>query len=397
MNTEFLRKMILERFGKVEAFAEALNISKQSVYNWLNGEHAPEETRFLDIVAKLELEEEDIEKLLGVPPLQVVFRRTGGLKEASKESIQKGRDLADTFFKIDASSYVIKEGTLTAYISKPDQTEIARQIRQKINIPEDDPVILNDLIYELKKYNLNIFFLPLQKIGLAEQFKSNREVAFSAIKADRVIVFVDTNRSKDEVLFDVCHELSHLIFDSTEMEKGFDEEGLCNLVAQHLIYPPKFFQKNSKILEIFSDAVKYSWNEWVDVFRRLQQEFDWSPKGLGIALRQYGHIKQSSHEFNRFMSLDKLFKKDRKTLEHLYFNYFAPQDYEKMLKFFTEEVQTDREIYQALVKLRDSAISEKISSRRLAEILNMDSGDVHELINSWQLEQSAEVNEDAKV
>jgi hypothetical protein len=389
--------MILERFGKVEAFAEVLNISKQSVYNWLNGEHAPEETRFLDIVAKLELEEEDIEKLLGVPPLQVVFRRTGGSKEASKESIQKGRDLADTFFKIDASSYVIKEGTLTAYISKPDHTEIARQIRQKINIPEDEPVILNDLIYELKKYNLNIFFLPLQKIGLAEQFKSNREVAFSAIKADRVIVFVDTNRSKDEVLFDVCHELSHLIFDSTEMEKGFDEEGLCNLVAQNLIYPPKFLQKNSKILEIFYDAVKYSCNEWVDVFRRLQQEFDWSPKGLGIALRQYGHIKQSSHEFNRFMSLDKLFKKDRKTLEHLYFNYFAPQDYEKMLRFFTEEVQTDREIYQALVKLRDSAISEKISSRRLAEILNMDSGDVHELINSWQLEQSAEVNEDAKV
>lgn len=113
-----------------------------------------------------------------------------------------------------------------------DPLLIANYIRKNLlSLSESEPVKLGDILMELKKHNIGVFFMPFNKIGLSfPKTSTNREVAFTAQKGERVIIFVDTNRKIDEVNFDLCHELAHVVLNHTITTD--DEEKLCNKVAQ---------------------------------------------------------------------------------------------------------------------------------------------------------------------
>ena len=91
MNLEFLRNKITEKFGTIQQFAEAIDVHRVSVQNWLNKSQKPEDHRFLDIVNALELTEQEVDNLLNVPKVAVVFRKVGrtqsenSIKEKSKD------------------------------------------------------------------------------------------------------------------------------------------------------------------------------------------------------------------------------------------------------------------------------------------------------------------------
>ena len=96
MNLQFLREKILAKFGRIEDFADNVGVSRVAVSNWLHEKTVPEESRFLDIVNSLDLTAPEIDRLLGIPETQIVFRRTG-LEASSAEVQRKSRDLAETF------------------------------------------------------------------------------------------------------------------------------------------------------------------------------------------------------------------------------------------------------------------------------------------------------------
>lgn len=389
MNVEFLNQKIKACFPSVEAFAASLGLSKQSVYNWINQKSVLEEDRLLDIFSALELSEPETEVLLGIPPTQVFFRKRG-LQSPDKGVEERSKDLANTFFKLDGASYVVKDAFVT--VGSKDPVAIASHIRSLLGAEAYKPICFNTLMLELRKHSINVFFLPFRRIGLVLSESGSREVAFTARKGNRAIIFSDTDRTKDQVTFDICHELSHLILGHETPTK--EEERLCNQVATELIYPRKFFELNSDSIRAFVDAQGHSAFYAAEKFSQLSLEFDWSPMGLAIALKEYGLIKDKSHEQKRLMTLERFLAEKRKTLDQLFYLKFSPEDYQTICEFFDFEIQKEKDLFKPLIELRDAAAFGRISPRRLAEILNIDSGDADELVRSWMKEKEAIASQD---
>ena len=391
MNFEFLKEKIKERFKSQEIFADAIGVTRPTVSAWINDKGRPEEHRFFDIINALELTEQEVDRLLNVPQVSVVFRKIGGTQ--SEQTIkEKSKDLADTFFKIDGSAYVVK-GNLLSIKAQTDPIEVANHIRRILGIEKNEPAILSEVLVELKKNNINVFFVPFEKIGITLPTiqTSHKEVAFTAIKGDKKIIFVDTKRTRDESNFDVCHELAHIVLDHTVTND--DEEKFCNKIAQELVYPATFLNERKSDLNIFLNA-RNPWPSVVSKFNHFYSEYDWSPKGLALALKDNSLIKKDSHEFNRLMKLHSLIKPKIKMIDDHYFKGFDANDFDKLTTFFGETIFKDKEVYKPFVEIKDAALSGRLSSRKFAELLNIDSGDADELVRSWETEIGAEDSQD---
>ncbi len=388
MNFEFLRSKIKEKFRSMEAFAESIEVSRVTVSNWLSETQKPEEYRFLDIINSLDLSEDEVDELFNNPKISVLFRKVGGTStEASIKA--RSEDLANTFFKIDGSGYTTKESLLP--IKTPQNPiDVANHIRKNILcLEKNEPVILSEALSELKKYNINVFFVPFQKIGitLSSSQNSHKEVAFTAIKGEKIIIFVDTNRTKDEANFDICHELAHIVLDHKNTNE--EEEKFCNKIAQELVYPSSFILENKIEIEKFSNAKKFSWYDAVTQFNNFFAVFDWSPKGLAIALKEKELIENNSHEYRRLMKMHSS-GHSRINIDDLFFKFFNPQDFNKIKIFFKETIFKDKDLFKPFIELKDAATSGRLSPRKLGEILNMDSGDADELIRAWEAELGTE-------
>ncbi|MCX6116738.1 MAG: ImmA/IrrE family metallo-endopeptidase [Proteobacteria bacterium] len=381
LNIEFLQSKIDQKFsGKVIDFAKAVGVSKQAAYDWLNQKSSIEERRVFDIAFALDLDEAETEALIGVPQTVLCFRKKG-MDSADPVVRENSVNLANTFFKIDASSYILKD-SFTLDVRASELGTIAKLIRQNLQIDANIPLTFKLLLSELNRHNICVFFIPFSRLGLSLSKSSNREVAFTARKGDRMLVFVDTERTKDEAVFDICHELTHILLGHVDPSE--DDERLCNNSAQELVYPKKFFEAHPNELEVFSNATKHSWARVYEKFAQLSRDFDWSPKGLALALRDYGFIGKSSHEFRRLLTLEKTFAKGRKTVDELFFQRFDPSALDTLEAFFSDDIQKDPDIFRPMIELKDAAAFGHLSSRKLAEILTIEAGDADEIVRSWR-------------
>ena len=272
--------------------------------------------------------------------------------------------------------------TFVSGVDAKSSSTAAQLIRQNLQMDAGKPVTFGLLLSELKRHNINVFFIPFRRIGLIVSTVANREVAFTARKGDRIIVFVDTERSRDQSTFDLCHELCHILLGHEEPSK--DDERLCNGAAQELIYPKQFFESHKEEMAVFWDAKTHSWNRVNEKFHQMIREFDWSPRGLALALRGYGYIGKDSHEFKRLLSLEKLVRKQHKSMDDLFFSGFNPNDSDQLERFFADDIQKDRNIFRPMIELKDAATFGHLSPRKLAEILGSDSGDTDEIVRSWR-------------
>lgn len=393
MNFDFLREKITEKYEKIQLFADAIGVARGTVSSWLNGKSNPEEFRHLAIINALDLSEDEIGTFMGTPATSIVFRKVGG--SSSDQDIHKrSKEFAETFFKIDGSSYVTSGTFFSIAKQQTNHTEVANYIRGFLDIEKNEPAKLSDILNQLNKHNVNVFFVPFSKIGITIPHKntSNREVAFTAKKGNRTIIFVDTDRTMDETNFDICHELTHIALGHTVTTD--EEEKFCNKVAQELVYPIAFFKEKEDVIAPFLDASEYSWMYSVNSFKELCQEFDWSPKGLALALSDHGYIKKDSHEYLRLMKIGSSLKGLNKTIDEIHFKEFKTQEFDDVVKFFEEEIYKSKNLYKPFIEIKNAASSGRLSPRRLAEILNIDSGDADELTRFWISEQGTEESQD---
>jgi hypothetical protein len=225
-------------------------------------------------------------------------------------------------------------------------------------------------------------FFPFKRIGLAG-IATAREVAFTAIRGDRVIIFIDASRTVDQAVFDICHELSHILLDHDDPMD--EDERLCDLVAQELVYPKKFIA--TAPLVSFLDAKKYTWTQVMEQFQNLNRELNWSPKGLGVVLSVRGLIKKGSHELKRLMAIGKVFDQSQRSFEELLFNRFVTDDFDKLVEFFKDDLQKNKPILLPMITLKNAAAFGHLGYRKLAELFGMNSGDADELVRIWRSEQ----------
>lgn len=391
MNLDFLRAKIAEQFGSIERFADAIEVHRVTVHNWLKQNHAPDISKILNIAEALNLNEDEVDQLMGVPRLSVVFRKIGGSLSDNLVR-ERSKQLADTFFKIDGSAYAVR-GSLFAIKAPNNPLEVANHIRKFLGLEKNEPVTLNEVLVELKRNNIAVYFMPFRKlqIALSESASSHREVAFTAMKGDRRIIFLDTERNRDGANFDICHELAHIVLDHRETND--EEEKLCNSIAQELVYPSAFLhEKKAELAAILSSGA--SWTAAVNCFNHFYSEFDWSPKGLALALTTSGLIKRGGHQFRRLMRLDSLGRPSQATIDSRYFSTLDINDYKKLEDFFSNVIFSDKDVYKPFLELKEAALGGRISARRLATIINIDSGDAEELIRSWEAEVGAEDGQD---
>lgn len=386
MNLTFFKNKVDETFGSVENFAQELGLSKNAIYKWLKTDRLPED-RIVEIVEFLKLSEDELNEFFAIPKTELYFRKVGRDEPCDDELKKQFKALANTFFKLESSSDFVDDGLLSGVTSR-SPSSIANYLRALLNIEKDEPAILYKIISELRRHKINLYFIPFQKFGFQlDTNKRKREVAFTARKGSKIIIFLDTGRRIDEANFDVIHELTHIVCNHNPGAHRDEDEKICNDVAEEVVYPRLFLEKNLELLDPFINAKKHSWQRTIELFQNMEVDFDWSPMGLALALRSYGHIKDRSAEFIRLMKIDGFFKKQSAKVGDLYYEAYDPTNYDKLVTFFEKEIQKDKEIYKPIIDLKRAATFEKISPRRFAEIFCIDAGDADELVNSWRLKE----------
>lgn len=382
MNTEYFKKIITDRFGSQDAFASELGVSRRTLQNWFTSNLIPTDKIF-SVLSTLDLSEDQEDILLDRPKLQMVFRAKYK-KATSEKNKQIFSDFADVFMKLNGNTYHLTEGF--PRLAKPFNKKIvASTLRSLLGLKESEPAKLFEVLEKLKEFNVNVIFFPFNKLGL-EIEASTKEVAFTAFKDEKVLIFLDANRTFDQSLFDLLHELTHIICNHVPEQTTKDDETFCNSVAQDLIYPQYFFTRNADLLKFFTSFLPSQMNTVREVIKFLTKDFDWSPIGIALSLSSYEYISKTGPQYKSLMAINNQLKENNKTISDLFFENFNPNDIDKFITFFSSDIYKSKDIYKGFLELKSGASFGHLSPSKLSELLMVNSGDMDEIVKIWREE-----------
>lgn len=384
MNIVYLKEKITEKFNTQENFAEAISVHRRTLQNWFKNESVPQD-KFFDILDILDLSEEDEETLLNLPKLKMVFRSKHLIK-ASDEGALMCEGIAESFLKLSGSAFQVRDSI--PVLQNPHTLEtVVSTIRSVLSLDDSEPAYLNDSLERLRFHNVSTVFFPFDKIGIDVE-RQGREVAFTAMKDSKRVIFLDTNRQMDELLFDLIHELTHIVCGHDPETTTKEDEKFCNAVATEVIYPRLFFAKNPKLTSTLVECSKYGYNQVKEYIRTIVKDLDWSAMGIALSLCRYEYFGRTNNSFKRLMGINGQFKKQSQNLDEMYFENFNTSDYDSMINFFKNDIYKNKDIYNGFIELKNGATYGHISPSRLAEILNLNKGDADELVKEWIMEDS---------
>ncbi|MBF0299903.1 MAG: ImmA/IrrE family metallo-endopeptidase [Oligoflexia bacterium] len=392
MNFEFFKDKITEKFSSQENFANKIGVSRRTLLNWFSKKSIPNEHLF-SILELLDLSESDENTLLSIPKLQLVFR-TKHKMTARQKSEELCQNVASSFMKLDSTAYETKSAI--PILSNPSIETAVASIKNLLSLRDDVPATLTSVLETLKANGPRVIFFPFNRIGIDIQTQG-REVAFTAVQGDKRIIFLDTNRRVDEVLFDLIHELTHIVCGHPS-NTSEDNEHFCNEVSQEIIYPRTFFLKNKKLLSFLQNCSKENFNRVKEFITLLMKDFDWSSMGIALALERYDHLSKASNSYKWLMAIDSQLKKQVPTFDDIHFSTFNKNDFDSLIKFFQNDIYKNKEIFSGFIELKNAAMYGHLSPSRLAELLGLNGGDADELVKSWiKDEDSEELHEEGQI
>ncbi len=378
LNTELFRTKINQKFGSIKEFSNHIPYTRVTVQNWLSKKRVPTIAIF-EVGMALELNPSEVDDIFDDHPLRLRFRRKG--RAQPKNSIkEKCKEFARSVFNL---SDELEESILPIHPNLESTTnEIAKHIRTHFKLtPFDAPISLSSLLHNLRKRNIYVFFIPFEQMGLTNK-SSNRIVAFTSEKNQKYCVFLDVDRSKDEILWDLCHELVHVICGHFfEDQNKKEKEDVCQKVTEELIYPKEFLLSKTIVSDYCKKPnFKYSFL----IAKNLCHKFNWSPKGLAAALESYGLIeKSSSHSKILYSTYYKTQNERPSLIKH--FKNFVPESFVTVKEFFSKDIYID-DIYSIFHLFKNSAIFDFLSPGKLSQLLNIPKELTEELIYDWKSE-----------
>lgn len=390
MNFDFLKTKITEKFSTQENFADQIGVARRTLLNWLSKKSIPNEHLF-SILELLDLDEHEEDILMATPKLSLVFRTKREMLPG-KSAQELCQNLASSFVKFNTAAYETKNAI--PILNNPTFDNVVAVVRGFLSLKDDIPATLNSVLEALRTNGLRVIFFPFHRIGINIQ-KRDREVAFTAILGDKRIIFLDTNRTRDELLFDLIHELVHIVCGHPSTTTD-ELEHFCNDVAKEIIYPKTFFFKNPKLLEFLKNCGTLNFIKVKEMITLVIKDFDWSSMGVALALQGHGHLNKSSHSYKRLMTISFKIKGQSQTFDDVYFETFNKTDFESLSIFFQNEIYKNKDIFNGFIELKNAATYGHLSPSRFAEILGLNRGDADELVKSWIKEDSENIQEEGQ-
>ena len=386
MRMKFAQKRIVEKFGSQSNFAQKLGVSRRTLFNWIQEGEVPSRyiMPFFDLL-KLSGEEEAY--VLNNPEVKLIFR--GGAVEQRVENLASAKDTVRTLFNLLVEKIASQQSFVV--LQDPSLENVVRTLRGWLDLKNDEPASLNFVLGRLNYLGVPVIIFPFDILGMDAQSPS-RKLAFTAHYDGRTIIFLDIYRRRDEALFDLMHELAHLVSGHQE-DPSKEEEAFCNVVAEALIYPAAFLKKQTSFLELLRtrDLAKHEeqlkLTEYVESFC---QAFDWSGEVLPKALVQNGHLGKCSFMAKYLLAIGQYLDQQVPTLAQLYFSKFERDNYDSLVEFFKNEISHDPVLFKGFHIIKTAAAYYHLSYRRLAEILHINPGDADELVKDWNRDRHDE-------
>lgn len=339
-----IKTIALEKGIKINDIAKFLNISRQTVNEWINGQ-VPKGTHVVNLCKLLQINPEELftedKKYANLVPLHRK-RKSAKVNSAMQEEAKNIINEYIHFFKNQNKSFIVRK--LQIYEKTVEQVKsIAQQLRELTNIANSSPFDYENTFLLMKKLGIFIIFRKFP-----EKIKS---YAFYANIEDHRVVFVNTSTNVLDLIFPILHEVVHVI--SGLNEESEEEELFCDEVASYVQFPEEYVFKVKNLLQATNnDGAKI----------KLLKEFSSQYKHS-----LFGIVKRLNKINNNYNNLkiggaDTKLKKQFFTIGEILFSnddsYNFIKKYENLSPLFIDAIK---------------AQIDKISDGKLAELLGLDS------------------------
>ena len=366
---------------KPEVIAHKIGKSDRQLSRYFSKETSISDEVELSLLEAAEPTDSDYEKIY-YSNYKLMFRKKY-LDTPSDATRIKARDLARAFHEIlgkneRSSSFDVSPKDCASC----DPLSVAKILREKLSLPfsRKSAITLERVVLTLRDFNIYVGFYDFEKLGINSNEKS-REVAFTSKLNDSCVIFLDINRTEAEAFFDLIHELTHIYFNHSNDDQSKEVERFCNGVAAAFIYSEDllFSEEIKKMIQVrTAEAIQLEFNKLL-----LFNSIDVS--GLIIAIR---NSPMASKDKGILISKLGSVSIESRNIKNSYFTNFYKQD--RIKEFFEIDCCKREDIFYFFYSLlRGSFITSCLSVRKLASILNMNSGDIDELTKLWVLPSGA--------
>lgn len=240
LNVELI-KSAMTRLGLTgTALAEACDVSKEAVSNWLNGESIPRPSKLTALAATLRLE---VDQLFAPDPSEppepvVAFRMrnnrppTGEAQEAGEDVGRHLRQLLPFMGPLFAPRHLVEPKVDEAYVG-----DIAMAVRAQLGVGPTEAVTHGHLLQLLKDFGAVL--VPVYWGGDKVGHENAMSVYLPDSKASWVLFNVGCRL--DDLSYWLAHEFGHCL--TLHTLTGDAGEKFAELFAQTLLFPQELARK----------------------------------------------------------------------------------------------------------------------------------------------------------
>lgn len=348
---------------------DVFGISRTRLSTCLNTNTINRKTLY-KIAATLKLNKSQFNEVIGVKPLQVFFRKER-LEEPHTDEIEKVRNYISTFIKvIDLKK---AEEALPVY-KNLSSADLANQIRKTLSVVSPS-VSIEYIIDTLKVFGVNVYFCPFRFMGVNLNPRSKKLLRAASIPINgNWIILLDTSKSKDDVFFDLIHELAH-IFAGHDHNQNHERsiEDYCQDVAKEFFTPTSFFKLYENDLKKFFNDVDKKFKA-VGHVEKIRIYLGASFEGVVLKLKELKIISEEMQNYLYAVVINK--KKNTKNLDYFFQNGWHENLDDDIYKYY----------YNLFIEVRYLYQEELLTLRSVAALFGFDYGQSNQLNELWHSE-----------
>ncbi|MEZ8727519.1 MULTISPECIES: helix-turn-helix domain-containing protein [Vibrio] len=278
LNTEKIEQALLQEGLNQSNLAELLDVTRQSVSKWMNGDGCPRPAKLLKLSRILGLNSDEllVRESQGAPV--VAFRKMKSTKttEAHFERAKViGQYLEQLVPYLPFDALEMPPVLRNPSIDYGYLNQATDLVRKHMGLDSEDVVSVADLV---KRFgDLNTVLIPVLW-GSKDRHENAMHIHLP--NSMSTWVFLNLNVNQHDFKFWMAHELGHSL---TPEFRGDEAEDFADAFAGRLLYPAKFAK------ELYSDINKLAPGIQVNSIKAEARRFGISPYNIYLELEAYAN------------------------------------------------------------------------------------------------------------